>query len=65
MQANEYQNIKVMTSRLISFIKWKGASLESKQRKVIKEISLIEKYCLNCLEKENPDSVELKNTADL
>lgn len=45
MYESEYQEIKIMVDRLISFIRWKGASFESKQNKVIKELSLIKKYC--------------------
>jgi len=44
---SEYLEIKTKVNKLISFIKWKGASLESKQNKVIKELSMIKQYCYN------------------
>lgn len=43
-----------MTEQLIHFIKWKGATFESKEKKVIKEICLIKEFCHSCLDKEEP-----------
>jgi hypothetical protein len=44
--------IKNRVNRIISFIKWKGATFESKEKKIIKELSLIKDYSLSCLPKD-------------
>lgn len=52
MIQSEYHQIKSMVDKLIAFIKWKGAPLESKQNKIIKELSIINKYCQDCVAKD-------------
>lgn len=61
MKNSDYLKVQQMADRLIHFIKWKGATFESKEKKVIKEICLIKEFCYGCLDKENPDSFERRN----
>lgn len=57
MTVNEYLKIKEMVGRLIGFLLWKGATFESKKKKVIKELMAIREYSLSCV-KANPDEVD-------
>jgi len=64
MTVNEYLKIKEMVGRLIGFILWKGASFESKKKKVIKELMAIREYSLKCVEAapeevDKPQSIEI------
>jgi hypothetical protein len=64
MTKNSYLKVKEMTDRLIAFIKWNGASFESKQKKVIKEISLIRQYCFESInESDSPSGAEANMVA--
>jgi hypothetical protein len=42
-----------MVNNLIGFIKWKGANFESKEKKIIKELSLIRNHCQIKQQEEN------------
>jgi len=50
MKTEEYKKVEEMTNRIIAFINWKGASFDSKKKKVIKELSLIKDYCRNSID---------------
>ncbi len=58
MKNSDYLELEKMADRLIHFIKWKGASFASKEKKVIKEICLMKEFCHDCLDKDDPDIVE-------
>jgi hypothetical protein len=45
-----------MVNKLIALIKWKGATFESKERKIIKELSLIKDYSFSCINKDTSNN---------
>ena len=45
MNYQDYITIEEKVNRIIAFINWKGATFESKKKKIIKELSLITSYC--------------------
>ena len=53
MSKDDYKRVKDMADKLIAFINWKGATLESKKKKIIKEISLIKNYCASCVDNQS------------
>lgn len=50
----EYIDIKTKVDKIIALIKWKSntVSFESKQNKVIKELSQIKSYCQSAVNNE-------------
>lgn len=62
MKSSDYLEVKQMADRLIHFIKWKGGTFESKEKKIIKEICLIKEFCHSLIDKENPDSAKQRES---
>ena len=49
MTLTQYEKVKSMTNKVIGLLKWKGADYESKERKVVRELAQIRKYCYQCV----------------